>query len=181
MQGDTILYDRQAVVKPFKAPNPMVFKTPQPYTMPGNGNGVTLNFGQDEALVVINGVKYAKGQQIKLPAGHQVTSITTLDDKQGKDKYGNEGKKGVIEITSAPGHDDDIFANVGPNGFNGNFAYISPSPMFPDMDVPPLRIFTDVDRIHFDANFLKILRLKLKKGLCKRLRKHKRIWTRYGL
>ncbi|SFQ51169.1 M56 family metallopeptidase [Flavobacterium akiainvivens] len=78
----------------------LVYGTAQPIIT--SGNRVALNFGNSDALIVINGVKYAKGQEIKLPAGHQVTAITTLNDKEGKSKYGKEGKKGVIEIIASP-------------------------------------------------------------------------------
>ncbi|TRW27572.1 peptidase M56 [Flavobacterium zepuense] len=59
-----------------------------------------LNFG-DDALVIINGVKQPKGSVVTLPAGHQVVGVATLDKKEAKDKYGKEGKKGAVEITTA--------------------------------------------------------------------------------
>jgi len=59
-----------------------------------------LNFG-DDALVIINGVKQPKGSVVTLPAGQQVVGIATLTTKEAKSKYGKEGKKGAVEITTA--------------------------------------------------------------------------------
>jgi BlaR1 peptidase M56 len=105
--NDTIFHDDAPAMvyvapQPFSAPAPNSFKLTTTSRIPQGGNSVALNFGNSDALVVINGIKYAGGQEIKLPAGHQVTAITTLNEKEGKEKYGKEGKKGVIVITSTP-------------------------------------------------------------------------------
>jgi len=124
--GDTLVHTKnRKVVQPVTAATG--------YALAGAGNNVDLNLGNTDALVVINGIKYVAGQQIKLPAGHQVTGITTLNNKDGKAKYGKEGKKGVVEITSAaagiaygyvmPDNDNSAFEfsiNTGENTFEFN-------------------------------------------------------------
>lgn len=54
-----------------------------------------------DALVVINGVKQPKGDadKVQFPSGQTVV-ITKLSPKEGKKKYGKEGMKGVVEITT---------------------------------------------------------------------------------
>lgn len=135
-EGDTLMYDRHPVVRPFNAPPAIVYSAPQPFAFAMPSNNVALNFGNDNALIVINGVKYAKGQEIMLPAGQIVTSITTLTDKEGKKKYGKEGKKGVIEITTS---------SEGQNLFAG-----MPKPVFDDAHAKGF-VLNNIDpQVHFD-------------------------------
>ncbi|MES2485478.1 MAG: M56 family metallopeptidase [Bacteroidota bacterium] len=92
--ADTIVYTKNhQIIEPISVSTA--------YAVNGPSSNVALNLGNTDALVVINGIKYISGQEIKLPAGQQITSITTLNNKEGKAKYGKEGKKGVVEITSA--------------------------------------------------------------------------------
>jgi hypothetical protein len=62
-----------------------------------------LNFGNSDALVIINGIVQPKGQQIVLPVGQQIAAVTTLDKKEAKKKYGKDAKKGAVEITTTKG------------------------------------------------------------------------------
>ena len=63
--------------------------------------GTPLNFGNSDALVIINGVVQPKATAIVLPVGQQITGVTTLDKKEAKKKYGKDAKKGAVEITTA--------------------------------------------------------------------------------
>jgi beta-lactamase regulating signal transducer with metallopeptidase domain len=114
----------------------------------GNSGNVTLNMGNSDALIVINGVKCAKGQQITLPGGHQITAVTTLDNKEGKSKYGKEGKKGVIEITSAYAKTPALQTRVN-MPVNVSYGYGMPD-VVTDIDlslgdIPSIKAFTDID------------------------------------
>lgn len=58
----------------------------------------SMKFGDTDALIVINGVKQKKGSEIKLPLDEEIVEINVLKNKEAKEKYGKEGKKGVVEI-----------------------------------------------------------------------------------
>lgn len=112
--GKERVADANAPVPPAPplAPNAMSPVPPAPPMPPSSAQGhsmiinsgaqqsPTLNFGND-ALVIINGVKQPKGSVVTLPAGHQVVGVATLDTKEAKNKYGKDGKKGAVEITTA--------------------------------------------------------------------------------
>jgi hypothetical protein len=135
--GDTAFYDKHQIIKPMPVPAPYAMAAP-------SKNNVSLKFGNTEALVVINGIKYAKGQEITLPAGHQITKLTTLDGKEGKKKYGKEGKKGVVEInTAATGYAADAYG----------FAYQNPGNMMYFKDQLPFEFNAD-DFIKGDMAFV---------------------------
>jgi hypothetical protein len=102
-KGDT-LADRKMIIKGLgNLGNVPVPPTPPNVTGGINMGGTNMNFGDTDALIVINGVKQKKGAEIKLPPGEDVASINILKDKDGKNKYGKAGKKGVIEITTRRG------------------------------------------------------------------------------
>jgi len=62
-------------------------------------NSMKIN-GKD-LLVVIDGVKQKKGENvIKLPLNSEIDEMLVLKEKEGKKKYGKEGKDGVVEITT---------------------------------------------------------------------------------
>lgn len=86
-----------------------------------NQGGPLFNFGNSDALVVINGVKQSKDQVVMLPGGQKIVRITTLDKKEAKKKYGKEAKKGAIEITTA---------TIGAQSFSFTM---------PDIDQPAIR------------------------------------------
>jgi len=60
----------------------------------------SMKIGSDEMLVVIDGVQQKKNNVIKLPLDREIDQVSVLKDKEGKKKYGKEGKKGVVEITT---------------------------------------------------------------------------------
>lgn len=105
-KGDTIVADRKMIIKGRGS----VDNIPAPPTPPNfpediiaRGQGTSMKFGDTDALIVINGVKQKKGAEIKLQPGEDVAEINVLKDKEAKNKYGKEGKKGVIEITTRKG------------------------------------------------------------------------------
>ena len=59
-----------------------------------------VQINNDDILVVINGQKQVKGGNIKIPVNQEVKNVVVLDKKDGKKKYGKDGKKGVVEITT---------------------------------------------------------------------------------
>lgn len=62
-------------------------------------NGV--KFGNDDVLVVIDGVIKGKGEAaMKGLRSGEIASINVLKNKEAKKKYGKEAKNGVIEITT---------------------------------------------------------------------------------
>lgn len=105
-KGDTLVADRKMIIKGRGSvdnfPTP-----PSPPNFPediiARGQGTSMKFGDTDALIVINGVKQKKGGEIKLQPGEDVAEINVLKDKEAKNKYGKEGKKGVIEITTRKG------------------------------------------------------------------------------
>lgn len=70
--------------------------------VPVNEHWTVNNFkiGNDDMLVVINGVKQEKGEEIRLPLSQEIDKLTILDKKDAKKKYGKDGKKGAVEITT---------------------------------------------------------------------------------
>ena len=92
------------------APNAMCIPSPlaaqQPMdaqNLPFSAAGTTLvtGFGDKDALVIINGVKQKKGKSITLQPGQNIASITVLDSKDAKKKYGKEAKDGAVEVTTS--------------------------------------------------------------------------------
>mgnify|MGYP003574954634 CR=1 FL=1 len=77
-----------------------IYGTPAPAPAYGMTRSKTLitGFGDKDALVIVNGVKQKKGKSVTLAPGQNVESITVLDGKDAKKKYGKEAKKGAIEI-----------------------------------------------------------------------------------
>lgn len=70
----------------------------QPSTGHWSVNKFTI--GNDDMLVVIDGVKQKPGSPVQLNLDREVDKVTMLKDKEGKKKYGKEGKNGVVEITT---------------------------------------------------------------------------------
>lgn len=56
--------------------------------------------GNEETLIVINGVRQEKRGTLSLPFGEEIVEFRVLKDRDAKDKYGKDGKKGVVEITT---------------------------------------------------------------------------------
>lgn len=75
---------------------------PSPVSPPKVGfwsvNNVKVN--DKDLLIVIDGEKQEKGETIQIPVNRSIDEIKTLDKKEGKKKYGSDGKKGAIEITT---------------------------------------------------------------------------------
>lgn len=59
-----------------------------------------FTIGNDDMLVVVDGVKQKPGSPVQLSLDREIDKVTMLKDKEGKKKYGKDGKKGVIEITT---------------------------------------------------------------------------------
>ncbi len=77
--------------------------TKNTYTAPAQeGNWSVNNIAIDnkDLLIVINGVKQEKGESIKLPLNTEIDKMNFLDKKDAKKKYGKDGKKGAVEITT---------------------------------------------------------------------------------
>ncbi len=79
-----------------------IYTVPPPMPAPPSGNWTvnSMKINNDDMLIVINGVKQEKGESIKLGLDEEIASLTMLSDKDGKKKYGKDGKKGVVEITT---------------------------------------------------------------------------------
>ncbi|HEX5026093.1 MAG TPA: TonB-dependent receptor plug domain-containing protein, partial [Agriterribacter sp.] len=79
---------------------------------PGNVFKVDKPAFSDSVLYFLDGVKISAADMKKL-VPDQIESMTVLKDKSAIDKYGNQGKNGVIEIVtknaniSASGKEDD--------------------------------------------------------------------------
>ena len=63
--------------------------------------------GKEKPLIYVDGKKY-NGTLDKLDP-NKIQSINVLKDKSANDKYGSQGKNGVIEITTKPANRQDIF------------------------------------------------------------------------
>ncbi|RZJ75049.1 MAG: hypothetical protein EOO45_06780 [Flavobacterium sp.] len=104
MEGDSIKKSKVIISNgPNVMPPPL---PPSPMAPPGHWQVNSMKIGNDDMLIVINGVKQKKGEGIKLPLNEEIEGMTILKDKEGKKKYGKEGKEGVVEITTrrtAPG------------------------------------------------------------------------------
>ena len=106
-----------------------------------SSNGTSsANISPNGALVIVNGVKQPKNddEQIQLPKGQSVSSMNVLSAKEAKKKYGKEGKKGAIEITTKKAlHTTTSRANSYSYDDDGNMVIaVSPIPPMPPM--PPM-------------------------------------------
>lgn len=83
-------------------PAPPVPGMKVPGAPPVNGHWSVNKFtiGNDDMLVVIDGVKQKPGSPVQLSLDREIDKVTMLKDKDGKKKYGKEGKNGVVEITT---------------------------------------------------------------------------------
>lgn len=79
--------------------------------------------GDDDQLVVINGVKKGKGEKVTLPPGEVIGSVRIIEGKEAKKKYGREAKKGAVEITTHRGPGNHVM-------INGPMAYTQPGAMY---------------------------------------------------
>lgn len=61
-------------------------------------NNVQIN--NKDLLIVIDGKRQEKRETIEIPVNRSIDEIKTLDKKEAKKKYGSDGKKGAIEITT---------------------------------------------------------------------------------
>lgn len=88
-----------------------------------------------DALVVLNGVKQKQSDMISIAPGQQVTNVIVLDEKEGKKKYGKEGKKGAIEITTKEGKAGRcIIQAPGVSGYSLNAPVMIPIPQIHDFE-----------------------------------------------
>lgn len=106
-----------------------------------SSNGTSsANISPNGALVVVNGVKQPKNddEQINLPKGQSVSSMNVLSAKEAKKKYGKEGKKGAIEITTKKGLNTTTFrGNSYTYDDDGNMV-VAMSPLHPMPAMPPM-------------------------------------------
>ncbi|WP_159802003.1 M56 family metallopeptidase [Flavobacterium sp. MK4S-17] len=58
-------------------------------------------YGDEDALIIINGVKQKKGEPLKLPLNEEIKEATILTKKEGRKKYGKDGKNGAVEIITS--------------------------------------------------------------------------------
>ena len=118
-----------------------------------------------DELVVIDGVKQKKGEQIVLPISTEIGSIVILSGKEAKKKYGREAKEGAVEITTRkiPGGRMKI---MGPGtysidvpdygeSFSYNFEIPDMNFEFPEFEgqmfvesFPDLKVFEDMGEVH---------------------------------
>lgn len=82
-----------------------------PASPSGNWTVNSMKINNEDLLIVINGKKQEKGESIKLGLDEDIDTITMLSDKEGKKKYGKEGKKGVMEITTKKSNSWAIMRN----------------------------------------------------------------------
>jgi hypothetical protein len=117
---------------PVPTPTPMPDPRPMPYPIPvpqpgcavqdpvfgTPGTTLVTGFGDKDALVIINGVKQKKGKSITLQPGQNVESITVLDSKDAKKKYGKEAKDGAVEVITSATAQAYSFVVDGPVSLN---------------------------------------------------------------
>ncbi len=71
-----------------------------PPTPPGHWTFNSLKIGNEDMLVVINGVQQKKGEPIRLALTEEISEMKILKNKEAKKKYGKEAKDGAVEITT---------------------------------------------------------------------------------
>ncbi|GGB68112.1 hypothetical protein GCM10007424_05130 [Flavobacterium suaedae] len=69
-----------------------------------------VKINNKELLIVIDGKKQEKGETIQIPVNRAIDVIKTLERKEAKKKYGRDGRKGAIEITTKK--DSDLGTGV---------------------------------------------------------------------
>lgn len=167
-KGDTLIADRKMIIRG----NGSMANVPTPPTPPdfpntqGGEDHWTVNslkFGTTDALIVINGVKQKKGSEIKLPLDNEIAEINVLKDKEGKKKYGKEGKNGVVEITTRKeravrigrlGNGSGAYSIAIPDGdFSFDFDFDMDN--FPQMDMFKMGGFEDLQKLFegMDSSF----------------------------
>ena len=120
------------------------------------GHSPKISFGNKDHLIVINGEKKGKGEKVVLPAGEVISSVTVLDSKEAKKKYGRGARKGAVEITTHRGPGNHVMVR-GPL----SYSYAMPEIDFempgfdfamPEFDgdvmafaYPDVKVFTDVN------------------------------------
>ncbi|MFL9843523.1 M56 family metallopeptidase [Flavobacterium rhizosphaerae] len=114
-------------------PVPPSVNFPAPPAAPVNGWSVNdIKIDNEDMLIVINGQKQEKGEKINLPLNQDISTVKILDKKEAKKKYGRDGKKGAVEITTKPTRvaGVDFISHAGPNGYlNGGMnTYMSQQP-----------------------------------------------------
>jgi hypothetical protein len=159
--ADTLLFDRKAPIMAYGYADGMHNPAPPVMPFPSRGGNVMLSSGDE--LVVIDGVKQKKSEQIVLPGSTEIASITILDSKEAKKKYGREAKEGAVEITTrkVPGGRMKI---MGPGSYSidvpdygESFSYNIEIPEidfafpeFSDMQIeefPDLKVFEDMGEV----------------------------------
>lgn len=95
----------QSVAPPAPPVPPTPPTPPAPSSSDRSDNGHwsldNVQINNDDMLIVINGQKQEKGEKIRLPLNQEIKNLVTLDKKEAKKKYGKDGKKGAVEITTA--------------------------------------------------------------------------------
>ncbi len=108
-EDNTISYttDKEIIISDSSAPKNTArassITTKNTYPAPAQeGNWSVNNIAIDnkDLLIIINGVKQEKGESIKLPLNMEIDKMNFLDKKDSKKKYGKDGKKGAVEITT---------------------------------------------------------------------------------
>lgn len=114
---------------------------PAPQSPPAIGHWSVnrLKIGNDDLLVIVDGVKQKKGTAaIEIPVDREIDQMNILKGKEAKKKYGKDAKEGAVEITTKRGGSKlkayrfempDL-----PNGDVLNFNFEMPEiPNMPDM------------------------------------------------
>ncbi|HYD91076.1 MAG TPA: hypothetical protein VEA37_06250, partial [Flavobacterium sp.] len=174
--------DNDSLMNRIKADTLFVKRAQELYTQAyGGGHGAAMAppahqgaarivLGNDDQLVVINGVKKGKGEKVSLPPGEVIGSVRVLEGKEAKKKYGREAKKGAVEITTHRGPGGHVMIN-GPLSYTPpatvygqGYAYAMPNSdvyefHIPDIDFeipefdgdvmafayPDVKVFTEMD------------------------------------
>lgn len=174
--NDTLAYNK------IKADTLFIKRAQELYTQAyGGGHGAAMAppapqgaarivLGNDDQLVVINGIKQGKGEKVTLPPGEVIGSVRVLEGKEAKKKYGREAKKGAVEITTHRGPGGHVMINgplsYTPPGavYGQGYAYAMPNSdvyefHIPDIDFeipefdgdvmafayPDVKVFTEMD------------------------------------
>ncbi|KAF2518730.1 M56 family peptidase [Flavobacterium salilacus subsp. salilacus] len=87
-------------IRPKTVSSPNIKHIAPPAPLQGNWSVNNIAIDNKDMLIVINGVKQEKGESIKLPLNTEIDKMNFLDKKDAKKKYGKDGKKGAVEITT---------------------------------------------------------------------------------
>ncbi|AXG74560.1 M56 family peptidase [Flavobacterium arcticum] len=139
--SDTLFYNREDVIKKHKVTSPPIPSQEGGWSV----NNITIN--NKDMLIVINGIKQEKGETIKLPLDTKIDKMNVLEKKEAKNKYGKDGKKGAIEITTKKVVSRYSVHTIESNGAWRTSIGESNIDYYDDMqkDITAMRRFTNID------------------------------------